>query len=58
MIKCQQFYEQYKFHAQMNMKKFYNLAVCLFDLILSIPVINFSVISGRVFLGWTSTKQG
>ena len=31
---------------------------CLFDLILYIPVNNFSVMSGRVFLGWTSTKQG
>ena len=30
----------------------------LFDLILYIPVTNFSVMSGRVFLGWTSTKQG
>ena len=32
--------------------------VCLFDLILYVPVNNFSVMSGRVFLGWTSTKQG
>ena len=33
--------------------------VCfLFDLILSVPVNNFSVMSGRVFLGLTSTKQG
>ena len=32
----------------------------LFDLILYIPVNNFSVIcmSGQVFLSWTSTKQG
>ena len=30
---------------------------CLFDLILYVPVINFSVMWGRVFLGWTSTKQ-
>ena len=29
---------------------------CLFDLILYVPVSNFSVMSGRVFLGWT-TKQ-
>ena len=28
-----------------------------FDLILYIPCYNFSVMSGRVFLGWTSTKQ-
>ena len=28
---------------------------CLFDLILYIPVNNFSVMMGRVFLGWTST---
>ena len=31
---------------------------CLFDLILYFPVNNFSVMSGWVFLGWTSTKQG
>ena len=30
----------------------------LFDLILNVPVNNFSVMSGWVFLGWTSTKQG
>ena len=30
----------------------------LFDLILYVPVNNFSVMVGRVFLGWTSTKQG
>ena len=30
----------------------------LFDLILYVPVNIFSVMSGRVFLGWTSTKQG
>ena len=34
------------------------LFVCLFDLILYVPVNYFSVMSGRVFLGWTSTKQG
>ena len=39
------FYEVDKFHA-------------LFDLILYIPVNFISVISGRVFLGQTSTKQG
>ena len=32
--------------------------VCLFDLILYVPVYNLSVTSGRVFLGWTSTKLG
>ena len=32
--------------------------VCLFDLILYVPVINLSVMLGRVFLGWTSTKKG
>ena len=32
------------------------LIVCLFDLILYIQVNNISVASGRVFLGWTSTK--
>ena len=31
--------------------------LCLFDLILYFPVNNFSVMLGRVFLGWTSTKQ-
>ena len=31
---------------------------CLFDLILYVPVNNFSVMLGQVFLGWTSTKQG
>ena len=30
----------------------------LFDLILNVPVNNLSVTSGRVFLGWTSTKLG
>ena len=29
-----------------------------FDLILYVPVNNLSVTSGRVFLGWTSTKLG
>ena len=32
--------------------------VCLFDLILYVPVNNLLVKSGRVFLGWTSTKLG
>ena len=31
---------------------------CLFDLILYVPVNNFSVMSGRVFVCWTSTKLG
>ena len=30
---------------------------CLFDLILYVPVNTFSVMSGQVFLGLTSTKQ-
>ena len=30
----------------------------LFGLILYVPVNNLSVMSGQVFLGWTSTKQG
>ena len=34
------------------------IIVCLFDLILYVPVNNFSVMLGRVFQGWTSTKQG
>ena len=29
-----------------------------FFLILYVPVNNFSVMSGQVFLGWTHTKQG
>ena len=32
--------------------------ICLFDLIIYVPVNNLSVISGQVFLGWTSTNQG
>ena len=32
--------------------------VCLLDLILNVPINNFSVISGWVFLCRTSTKQG
>ena len=36
----------------------YHQSFCLFDLILYVPVNNPSVMSGRVFLGWTSTKQG
>ena len=32
--------------------------IILLDLILYIPVNNFSVILGRLFLGLTSTKQG
>ena len=32
--------------------------IYLFDLILYVPVNNFSVMPGRVFLGWTSNKQG
>ena len=35
-----------------------NNRLILFDLILYIPVKRISVMSGRVFLGWTSTKQG
>ena len=33
------------------------LIFCLFDLILYIPVNNFSVMLGRIFLGRSSTKQ-
>ena len=32
--------------------------ICLFDLIIYIPVNNFLIMLGGVFLGWTSTKQG
>ena len=35
-----------------------SLFVCLFELILYVPVNNFSVMLRQVFLGWTSTKQG
>ena len=31
---------------------------CLFDLIPYVPVNNHSVMLGRVFLGWSSTKRG
>ena len=31
--------------------------ICLFDLILYVPVNSFSVMSGRVVLGLTSAKQ-
>ena len=34
-----------------------HLGLVLFEFILYIPVNNLSVMSGRVFLGWTSTKQ-
>ena len=34
------------------------LYTCLLDWILFVPVNNFSVMSKRVFLGLTSTKQG
>ena len=34
------------------------IIINVFDLILYIPVNNFSVMLGWVFLGWTSTKQG
>ena len=37
--------------------KQYDQMLYLFDLILYIPVNHFSVMSWRVFLGWTSTKQ-
>ena len=32
-------------------------SLVLFDLVLYIPVNNLSVMSGKVFLGWTSTNQ-
>ena len=34
-----------------------NFSFCLFVLIHYVPVNNFSAMSGRVFLGLTSTKQ-
>ena len=54
-------------HAQMHTYMYVRTHVfntyihtfCLFDLILYVPVNSFSVMSdGRIFLGWTSTKQG
>ena len=36
----------------------YETSFVLFDLIIYIPFNNFSVKSGWVFLGWTSTSQG
>ena len=38
--------------------QFVTCCLLCIDLILYIPVINFSVMLGQVFLGWTSTKQG
>ena len=32
--------------------------VCLFDIILYIPVNKFYIMSEQFFLGWTSAKQG
>ena len=53
-----------QFHAHLTrkfdylqIKQYWYFFVCLI-LILYVPVNNFSVMSGRVFLGWTSTKQG
>ena len=40
-----------------NFFVYLNLWLNFFVLILYVPVNNFSVMSGRVFLGWTSTKQ-
>ena len=34
-----------------------NKIVTLISMILYVPINNFSVMSGWVFLGWTSTKQ-
>ena len=34
------------------------LYTCWLDLVLYVPVNNFSVMSERVFLGWTRTKEG
>ena len=36
----------------------YETSFVLFDLIIYIPFNNYSVKSGWVFLGWTSTSQG
>ena len=41
-----------------NCWKSHTTAHLLFDYILNVPVNNFSVISGRVFLAWTSTNHG
>ena len=38
-------------------RKEFSVNICLFVLILYIPINNFSVMLGLVFLGWTSTKQ-
>ena len=40
-----------------HLKCFRTSPKALFDLILYVPANNFSVTSGRVFLGWNSTKQ-
>ena len=41
-----------------NRRYRFKCLICLFDLILYIPVNNFIVMLGRVFLGRTSPKQG
>ena len=38
--------------------KYFSLFVCLFDLVLYVPVNNFSIMTGPVFLCCTSTEQG
>ena len=49
-----------KFNSRFRNKMFYAGVSqwFLFDLVLYIPVNNLSVMSGRIFLGWTSTKLG
>ena len=41
-----------------NFEQDFSHSLCLFDLIPYVPVNNLSAMSGQVFLGRTSTKQG
>ena len=43
--------------AHMTSRDWLAIGFSFFDLILYVPVNNFSVMWGHVFLGWTSTKQ-
>ena len=62
LLSCRSFNVRYKIwwmvfhiHIQILVE---NSLFCLFDLILYVSSTIFSVMQGRVFLGWTSTKLG
>ena len=52
-ILLSQWRKEYSFKTYANFTGFIIMVFILFDFILYIPVNNFSVMSGRVFLGWT-----